>query len=511
MKKNPVIFLTLLSILFSLTQSPATAAAKAGSACSKAGITSVVSTKTYTCIKSGKKLVWDKGVSTSSSANKAITFSNFCDPDPLVPAEWKKLQDWALQNRGCVYSFRYVAGPTVFETPVEKLTDASALKSIESCKLTNAGNNSGNRRGFPMNDNFTPTKRANIQILGVSFKDAADLDNPMIDHAAEINLFTETLRNISDPVINPVIKKVDRYIQLPKNVEDYKLYVHVPNTDLFSQDVIAAWDPEIDFSNVDYVLIFAPDTLYIQQFNRAVGFKNFRTNEKLIRTVAVAGPLLSDGTNRNSQYEGNTQNQWLSGMPAALIHEGIYHLMGLDDHLANEMYQSPNVANPSNWDEVGTGMWGNMSGMQGEILAWDKWTVGFMADTQVRCAPSDSTSTHWLKPSSSKGGFEKLLVIPLSTTQGIVVESRRSTGYNYKYPIASEGALVYTVDTTDTRHGYGIYVKPPAQRANNRLGNGFSRGDAALKKGESVTTLGIKITVVNSGSFGDVVKVEKVG
>ena len=493
-----------------LPQISTNAAVKAGVACTKAGITSVASSKTYTCIKSGRKLVWDKGISASSSANKASMFSSFCDPDPLVPPEWKKLQDWALQNRGCVYSFRYLAGPTVFETPKTNLTQASLLQNVESCKLTNGANNTGNRRGFPMYSNFTPLKRANIQILGVSFKDAPDLDNPMVDHAAEITLFTETLKNISDIAIDPVVKKVDKYIQLPKNVEDYKLYLHLPNTDLFSQDVINAWDPEIDFTDVDYVLIFAPDTLYIQQFNRAVGFNNFRTAEKYIPTVAVAGPLLSDGTNRNYQYEGNTQNQWLSGMPAALIHEGIYHLLGLDDHLANEMYLSPFSANPTNWDELGTGMWGNMSGMQGEILTWDKWTVNFIADNQVRCAPTDSTSTHWLKPSSSKGNFEKLLVIPLSTTQGIVVESRRSTGYNYKYPIASEGALVYTVDTTDTRHGYGVYVKPPAKRANNRFGNGFSRGDAALKKGESVTVSGVKITVIESGDYGDVVKVEKV-
>jgi len=36
-------------------------AVKAGSSCSKAGIKSVSAGKTYTCVKSGKKLVWDKG------------------------------------------------------------------------------------------------------------------------------------------------------------------------------------------------------------------------------------------------------------------------------------------------------------------------------------------------------------------------------------------------------------------------------------------------------------------
>ena len=45
-----------------LVTSNSYAAVKAGSSCSKAGIKSLSAGKTYTCVKSGKKLVWDKGV-----------------------------------------------------------------------------------------------------------------------------------------------------------------------------------------------------------------------------------------------------------------------------------------------------------------------------------------------------------------------------------------------------------------------------------------------------------------
>ena len=45
-----------------LVASNSYAAVKEGSACSKAGIKSVSAGKTYTCVKSGKKLVWNKGV-----------------------------------------------------------------------------------------------------------------------------------------------------------------------------------------------------------------------------------------------------------------------------------------------------------------------------------------------------------------------------------------------------------------------------------------------------------------
>jgi len=40
----------------------ANAAIKAGASCKKAGQTSTVAGKKYTCVKSGKKLVWNKGV-----------------------------------------------------------------------------------------------------------------------------------------------------------------------------------------------------------------------------------------------------------------------------------------------------------------------------------------------------------------------------------------------------------------------------------------------------------------
>jgi hypothetical protein len=54
--------LIALVIPMVLVASNSYAAVKAGSACSKAGIKSVSAGKTYTCVKSGKKLVWNKGV-----------------------------------------------------------------------------------------------------------------------------------------------------------------------------------------------------------------------------------------------------------------------------------------------------------------------------------------------------------------------------------------------------------------------------------------------------------------
>ena len=62
MNKRLIAFLSILSLFLSTPLIPANAAAKAGAKCTKAGSTEVVKSKSYTCIKSGKKLVWNKGV-----------------------------------------------------------------------------------------------------------------------------------------------------------------------------------------------------------------------------------------------------------------------------------------------------------------------------------------------------------------------------------------------------------------------------------------------------------------
>jgi hypothetical protein len=54
--------IALLLTLISVNVTPVQAAVKAGATCKKVGITSIASGKTFTCIKSGKKLVWNKGV-----------------------------------------------------------------------------------------------------------------------------------------------------------------------------------------------------------------------------------------------------------------------------------------------------------------------------------------------------------------------------------------------------------------------------------------------------------------
>jgi hypothetical protein len=68
MKKSFALCLAVL-LLTTLPISSSGAAVKGGSKCSKAGATSTSAGKKYTCIKSGKKLIWNKGVKIKQSSS----------------------------------------------------------------------------------------------------------------------------------------------------------------------------------------------------------------------------------------------------------------------------------------------------------------------------------------------------------------------------------------------------------------------------------------------------------
>jgi len=79
--------LTLIATLLAPMQANA-ANAKAGASCPKAKATQIVGSKKFTCVKSGKKLVWDKGVTIPKSTK----------PQPLVVKKTQEIDFPALED-----------------------------------------------------------------------------------------------------------------------------------------------------------------------------------------------------------------------------------------------------------------------------------------------------------------------------------------------------------------------------------------------------------------------------
>jgi hypothetical protein len=119
-----------------------------------------------------------------------------------------------------------------------------------------------------------------------------------------------------------------------------------------------------------------------------------------------------------------------------------------------------------------------------------------------------SSSTHWIAPASVNTQESKAVIVPISATKVVAAESIRPAGLHYKVAQQYQGVLVYEVDLTKTEHGMGMKLSLPTNRnVNNR--SAFFMADASLRKGDSTTSNGITFTILESGSFGDVIKISK--
>ncbi len=88
MIKRAITTLLISSLALGMNISPASAAVKPGSACKSEGQVTTTSGKKYTCVKKGKKLVWNKGVKSTSSDEGISVDKNLFSVDVTIPASF---------------------------------------------------------------------------------------------------------------------------------------------------------------------------------------------------------------------------------------------------------------------------------------------------------------------------------------------------------------------------------------------------------------------------------------
>ena len=254
----------------------------------------------------------------------------------------------------------------------------------------------------------------------------------------------------------------------------------------FNVELSKQIDPIIDFTGVNVALIVFPlktNTLVKEQ----IGFGTLKSNESTVWASIMSGNQLGSGGN--------------FALPMWWIHELNHLAIGFGDSVHDE------IDSPAWW---GINNWASAM----DELVWYKWLVGFVSDNQINCLNSSNSSTVWVTPSTIKGSTIKAAVVPLSPTKVIVIESQRAQGINYKLPEISEGALIYFVDLNMVNPHDGIRLILPKNKimitgdSMNPKYPGIN-ANAVLKLNEYSEHAGYRFTVIESGDFGDVIKVEK--
>ena len=498
------IFLVIILTLLGLNKVNAVANVKAGTPCKVINSSTISDGNRYTCIKSGKKLIWNKGILNLATPNQSgdptLTYKwqSICSKDPWVPSEWAAYQDFELKTFGCNRPLRYVDVKKPNSKPKTLLTDKSERVSLNVCKIPRQPNNEVGHfiNGFKFGGDV------NIQIIPLEFNDFKASKSPSDDYKKYLTYIHDMYYKISDGNLRINFKVPDSYINTNKSLDSYSLpgefhYLQFTwaNVDIarYDREMFAIADKSIDFTGTDFTFVLVPPSVPAWYIPHSSEYRmdNMQSDEGLVRFNYLMPPATAVSF-----------MSWFGAEPFLHLHKMMHANGLLGDHYGDDFGRSgPNV---------GTGNWGAMSGMQTDFLMWDKWISGMVPDSEFICVSPSVTSTNLVAPVEYYGSFEKAVVVPISQTKTLVVESHRRGGANFKLTNESFGALVYVVDTLDTHHGGGIRVIRAPGRTADIYSSSFILSDAPLKQGESITVEGYKITNVEFSTTGDVIKVEKI-
>ena len=364
--------------------------------------------------------------------------------------------------------------------------------SLDACRLTEARINKfqpwniGFPRGTSENTPALPsTGVSNIQLIAIDFSDAVGTAEELNDVDSQISEFNKWFEFTSNGTKSFSWQYPKRWLRMSKPIPGYALVKGDRATVLpMAQEIVSLADPLIDFTNSDFVFVLFPRT--IRGLNDGIGMANWQVN-------SAEGPVknLFGGA---EYFYNNNYDLW-----SFWIHEW-GHPMGLAGH-------SPR-SNLSIMD--------NQNGSSVTLNVWDTFFAGWMGSDELYCMPSTQSmlETQLIPLERLQRGMRGVIV-PISTTEALVVESHRAEGWGSKLGAGTYGVLVYYIDTTkDTdrsgeqqgivKEAWSKYVTPNTD-TNPDPSNALNK---LLLQGDTVTYKGITVTLTKTGDV-DTVRITK--
>ncbi|HEY5833288.1 M6 family metalloprotease domain-containing protein [Streptomyces sp.] len=287
------------------------------------------------------------------------------------------------------------------------------------------------------------------------------------------------LRYVSTPVL--------RYIRMPRPFTAYGIgrgYGWDAHTAMM-RDLLKVADHGIDFRGYDLVNVLVTPNAGPPADEAVLS----------VTWTGATAATTDDGTrlDKVSLIYGHDQ----SGS-RVLSHEN-GHVFGLPDLYAADDFRRTDIL---------AGQWDTMSldwGMQGDLLAWHKWRLGWLTDGQIACAATRGEHTYTLRPVETDGG-RKAVIIPYGPTRAYVLEAREPLGNDRD--ACRAGVLAYRV-RTDVDSGQGpvtVTDAHPRTSACDFSSSAFnSLNDAPFGVGQSHTdpSSGVTFRVLGRTAAGE--------
>ncbi|MFM8016261.1 MAG: hypothetical protein ACKPCO_09390 [Actinomycetota bacterium] len=283
------------------------------------------------------------------------------------------------------------------------------------------------------------------------------------------------------------------------------------NNDL-ANAAFAAADPVFDFSGVRAAVFVLP----AGQTFMAEGVQGFKHSE----FGSAGGYLTAEARVFNYMIAGAYFDRQYKNYWSYWAHE-TGHMFPLPDlYDQNTQWWIGKQTEIPGGPFSGFDMMANQDGPSRTLSTWLRFVMGWLDDSQVFCKPlSELTEARvTLVPTDVKTSGVKTVLVPLSSSKLLVVESRRAnakfdcegTGTSTSTWRARDGVIVYTADMT-LGHGEGFQaLVAPASRGLQSLPTCSSppQYDAILGVGDAVTSNGVRVRVLSSGLY-DTVEISK--
>ncbi len=258
------------------------------------------------------------------------------------------------------------------------------------------------------------------------------------------------------------------------------------NPNGYRQEIVELTDALIDYSQYDAVYFLLP---------KQVPFSVVAYGPAITYPIVTRNGYITNGASSGAdmylvETGPNAARNWLA-------HE-IGHTFGLYDEDLDHASHTL-----GSWSVMGN----SWSRSAIEHNGWDRYLIGWLDESQVACLPRQNLgatgTTVKLNALVRQNTDVKVAMIPLSTSKMLVMESRKSEGFDTILP-ALEGVLVYTVDMkiAQLKGGY------QTQRRTGSTARDFV--DAALRTGDSIMVDGIEVTVLEIGVNGDTIRVKSI-
>lgn len=433
------VFLALL-VSFSLVLPLNAATPIPGSSCKKIGLTATAAGKKYTCVKSGSKLVWNKGAVIPVTPR----------PVPVVEAPVLPKNLLRIDSR---------------------ITSNSELSKLEICKTTdNTPEYSENgifyRNGFPRPvESISGKTSAKVLIIPISFNDLPFTTEkvqrgPIL--TSDLDLLNEVRPRVEESFNNLSGGRFKITLEILPKSQWWEFKSNHPFISTWGVNnfesifkLINSEKSEFLFADYDAYVFLGGNSpngaLNNGEAMFAQKIKNSKTGS--INAVLIAGGFSS---------------------PTLWVHELGHALFAFEDlylfkpNAAISGSTSTNV--PNRWD-----LMANASGKIG-FLEWNRLLMGWLKDSEVRCITNQSKSTHYLSDFENNVD-PKLLTINLVDGVTLAAEVRTSG--------AEKGLLLYTINTY-TSHGEGPIISQ----------------NSLLQKGERKSIYGWDFLVLDTNNEG---------